>query len=367
MNWEVCERGIPKRRLARWNGVCYEGTMTRERLSVYFFAALFLFLLYQLCLILSPFFDPLLFAGVTVLIAYPFHRNARIFLKDRKNFAALLSTLMVVLIMGIPLFFFLRSAVQEVVRILPRTDDFLQGSWPLFEKLERFFASYGVDLQETLRSVAQGVSDFVVQSGRETLQNTFRFAVGMGVFIVATFFIFRDGAVFFMKFQEMIPMDSKDKKLIMERLSGTTLAVVRGVFITAAVQGIASGVGYEIAGATAPITLAFLTAIFACIPFLGPPVIWGPIALLLCLEERFGAGIFLAVWGVVIVGLVDNFLRPVLIGRGAKLPFLWLFFGLVGGLRLYGIKGLLIGPLLIAVMFTVAGIYRDKYLPKPVS
>ncbi|MBI4209606.1 MAG: AI-2E family transporter [Deltaproteobacteria bacterium] len=336
--------------------------MTREKLSVYFFVALFLFLLYQLLLILSPFVGGLLLAGVAVLIAYPLHRNVQIFLKDRKNLAALLSSAVVVLTIGIPLLFFLWNAIQEVARILPRTEDFLQGSWPLFKKLESFFIPYGMDLREMLRSVAQGVSDFVLESGKKTLQNTFQFVVNVGVFMMATFFLFRDGPTFLTKIQELIPMDPKDKKLIVERLSETTLAVVRGVFIAAAAQGVASGIGYWIAGATAPVTLAFLTALVACIPFVGPPVVWGPIALLLCLEERFAAGIFLVVWGGVVVGLVDNFLRPVLIGRGAKLPFLWLFFGLLGGVHLYGIKGLLMGPLLIVVMFTLVSIYRERYL-----
>lgn len=332
------------------------------KLSVYFFAAVFLFLLYQLFIILSPFFAPILLSVMVVLVFYPLHRLCQHLLKGRKTLAALISVTGVLIVIVGPLAFLGWTLTSEVAKIIPRAQEFVQGSWPLFEKIESFFLDYHIDLQAAFLNIAKGFSDFLVQAARKALQNTLFLFVHMGVFIVVTFFFFRDGDLFLRRFEELVPMETQNKRLIAERFSETVVSIIRTLFVIAIVQGIGMGIAFWILGVTAPVTLALITAILACIPFAGPPILWIPIAALLFMEEQYVHALILVGWGMIVVGSADNLLRPILIGRGSQLPFIWLFLGILGGLRVYGIAGILIGPLLVAIVFAFVRIYQEKYL-----
>ena len=130
--------------------------------------------------------------------------------------------------------------------------------------------------------------------------------------------------------------------------------------LTAASQGFLAGVGFALAGVPVPVFLGFTAAFAALVPPFGPTLVWLPVALYQLTQSK-AAGLFLLLWGALVVSTVDNFLRPMLIGSKAKLPFLLLFFGILGGLRTYGFLGLILGPLLIAMTLAFIQIYREEY------
>jgi predicted PurR-regulated permease PerM len=145
------------------------------------------------------------------------------------------------------------------------------------------------------------------------------------------------------------------------RVYQTITAVISGALLTAGAQGLLAMIGYLIAGVPLAVFFGVLTGISGMIPVVGAGLIWAPIAVFVFLEDP-SWGIFVAVWGFVLVSLADNFLKPVLIGSQARMPILLVFCAIIGGMNVYGVTGVIIGPILIAVLLAFITIYRDSYL-----
>ena len=156
-------------------------------------------------------------------------------------------------------------------------------------------------------------------------------------------------------------MDDKHKDRIATQLYLTITAVVRGMFLIAISKGTLAGIGFSIGQVPSPAVLGFVTMFLALIPFVGATVVWLPVSIYYLAQGSMGKGIFLLLWGALVVSLVDDFLRPILIGSRAKLPFLFLFFGILGGIKIYGPLGLFLGPLLVALVIAFIKIYREEY------
>ncbi len=161
-------------------------------------------------------------------------------------------------------------------------------------------------------------------------------------------------------------MENANKVLVLESLDRTLVAMVRGTIITAAAQGAMTGTGLAIFGAPFPILLGFTAAFLAVVPVLGATIVWIPSAIYLLLTDHALAALGLTVWGMTVVALIDNVLRPVVVGEQSKLPITLLILGVLGGVSLYGLVGGLIAPMVIACVFAFARIYRDQYfVPTP--
>jgi len=137
--------------------------------------------------------------------------------------------------------------------------------------------------------------------------------------------------------------------------------VVKGMLVTAVVQGLLAGAAYIALGVPFPVVLTALTIILAPIPFGGTALVWGPVVLYLLWAGTAGKALIMVVWGVGVVSMVDQFLKPWLIGQNVQIPILLLVLSVLGGLALYGILGLFVGPILVGLLMTAVQIYRDEY------
>jgi predicted PurR-regulated permease PerM len=154
-------------------------------------------------------------------------------------------------------------------------------------------------------------------------------------------------------------MRADHKEAIAARVYETFRAVTIGVFVTAAAQGFAATVGFWISDVRLPMLLGLATGMAS---LLGASfVITVPVALFVMSQSK-AWGIFLLIWGMVVVGMLDNFLKPILIGSKARMPFFLIFFSIICGLKLYGPMGFLLGPILVASFLTFVKIYREEYL-----
>jgi predicted PurR-regulated permease PerM len=160
----------------------------------------------------------------------------------------------------------------------------------------------------------------------------------------------------------LVPMEAENKALVMQGLDRTLVAMVRGTLVTAGAQGALVGIGLAMFGVPVPVLLGFAATFLAVVPFVGTALIWIPAAVYLAVNDDMAAAIGLALWGLIVVGLIDNFLRPIVVGSHARLPAMLLFIGVIGGLQVYGLVGGLISPLFIACVFAFARIYRERYL-----
>ncbi len=184
--------------------------------------------------------------------------------------------------------------------------------------------------------------------------------------IFVLFFMFRDGATMANHGQSLIPLRLQNKEQLSERIHETVKGLARGLFLTSLIQGALATVGYLIVGAEGAFLLGALTAAAGLFPVVGTLGVSIPAAIFFLLKGSYPKGLFLLFWGlIVVVGIVDTLVRPYLIGKKFKLPLFAWFFSLWGGVEVWGAKGIILGPLLVAIAPSLLDIYRQRYLRQP--
>jgi predicted PurR-regulated permease PerM len=216
-------------------------------------------------------------------------------------------------------------------------------------------------LEELVRSSAQIVSGFFVDQLSSLLKNTFLLVSTFLIILFTLWFLYKDGRRWLWFLYDLVPLDDAQKQKIVARLDITVRAVVKGVLLTAVVQGLLAGAAYAALGVPFAVVLTALTILLAPLPFGGTAFVWGPVALYFLMVGSMGKALVLLAWGVGVVSTVDQFLRPWLIGQGVQMPVLFLVFSILGGLALYGLIGLFVGPILTSILMTVISIYREEY------
>ena len=345
--------------------------LSRTHIFVAAFFIVFLLLLYQAARLLAPFSSALLWASIIALALHPLYTKILRLMNGRPNPAAGVMTLFTfVLVIG-PAVALFAALTSQVVELYHRASDFiLSGEWSrTWENLRTSaFGSVfshpslaGLDIRGlVIKGLGELSSDMAAQVGG-ALRNVVLLVFNFLIMLFSLFFFFRDGKTYYAKAMEIIPFTVEQKKSITRRFSDTFSAVINGLFLVALLQGLMTGIGFAIFGIPFPVLWGCLAAILALLPVGGTALVWLPAALYLVLTGATLNGILLAVWGVVLVSLPDNFLKPLLIGRKAKLPTFFLFIGILGGIKAYGIFGILFGPLVVTLVTSFVQIYREEY------
>ncbi|MCP5143738.1 MAG: AI-2E family transporter [Gammaproteobacteria bacterium] len=346
----------------------------------WFFFGVFAFLLYQLGLILSLFSDAIIWAGSLALVFFPLHKFVRARLRRGESVTAGVSTIAVLLLVLVPLLFIGWIVIKQSALLYPTVrgwvnqfrategislesylPQFLVEYWQRFnsliesnELLSRF------DLNAYLLDYADVASANIAEFGAAAATNILIGSVNLLLILLLMFFCFRDGEKFLQWVLDVVPMPAQHTKAIGMRIYDTVSAVIRGALATASVQGVLAMIGYLIADVPLAIFFGVLTGFAAMVPVVGAGLIWAPIGIFV-FTQHHGWGIFVLLWGFFLVSLVDNFLKPILIGTGARMPILLIFCGIIGGVNVYGFTGLMIGPILIACLLAFITIYRDYY------
>ncbi|HMU96224.1 MAG TPA: AI-2E family transporter [Elusimicrobiota bacterium] len=342
---------------------------------IFFFAA-FGFLLFQLFRLLSPFFDGIMVAITLALVFYPVHARFLKWTGGRRTPAAGLSVAALFLIVVIPTLIFLGMLGKQTAALYPWAQEQIQtlranpqeafinklpasvrSAW---ERTDKVLDNAGVDIQDVLLRNIEGLGHQLSATGAAVLKNLVFFIFQTFVMLFTLFFLFRDGARLLHQLVQLIPMESVHKEHILNRLNQTLTAVVRGMFITASVQGLLAGIGFAVAGVRFSVLLGFATAFMALVPLVGATAVWAPVCGYLILKGWMWPGILLLIWSAGVVSTIDNFLRPYLIGEKARLPIMLLFFGTLGGLKAYGPTGIFFGPVMVASVLAFAKIYGEQ-------
>lgn len=313
--------------------------------------------------ILRPFLAALVWAAVLAYVSWPGYRLVYRLCRQRATLAAALMTfLMIVGLIG-PISWLavlLQEQLSDAYRAVLSfgtaggitVPPFVREIPGLGEAIQRAIERYAADpllLRQSLIEWAQ-------QSRTELLSLVGNVGRNLGkllVTLVTMFFLYRHGDALVRQVSHIVSRffgRRLDRYFI--SAGAMTRAVVHGLLATALVQGAAAGLGYWAAGVPAPLLLGLLTTLIALIPF-GTPVVWGSIGVWLLFNGRVGAGLGLLAWGVLVVSTVDNFVRPMVISSATRLPFLLVMFGVLGGLAAFGLIGLFVGPVALAVATAV--------------
>lgn len=348
----------------------------RRRALTLGFAAVALAIFALLIAIYWQLAHAILWAATLAVLVYPLHRRLVRALRGRERLGAVISTVGALAVIFLPAVFVSLHLVSEARNLWPTLRDSMRPGE--IENLARGLENSrfrglahlllegdpsggAAALQGKLQDVALSVQDFLLEKLRTVTRNVPGAIIELGLTILAFFFFLMNGPAWARTLQRILPLEpSHAERLI--GIAGQTINVVfRGVLLTAAAQALAAGLGYWVAGAPVPVLLSVATFVAALIPVVGSAAVWVPTAIGLFVAGRQGAGIGLAVYGTFVVSLLDNFLRPFLIGREMKLPILWLFLAILGGLKLFGFLGIVLGPMVLALALALYRIYQEGW------
>ena len=344
------------------------------RESIVPFAALLVFFIFLSWIIVSPLGRPLLWSVVLSYFAYPLYKylHNNFFPGRLTNIAAGITTLTIVVFMAIPMLFFALFLIKEFLRVYETVmqSGVLSGSYteiiqklhnvPLLGKLlyNLDFVSGFPVFESIIGSSVNWITGFVRVLSREILGNAFKVFYLLAVVTVSSFFIVRDGHLIRQYVKDIMPLTESERENIIERSAKMLRAVVYGIVVTAAIQGSLGGLGWWFVGLAHPVLFGFFMFITGMIPFVGTPVIWVPGALSLFVGGDYTGGLILLGWGIGVVSMVDNFIRPVFISGESKIHMLVIFVGIFGGLLNWGFLGLFIGPLILSLGIFLLDLYR---------
>ena len=351
--------------------------MSRRQLFTVTFLLVFLLLLWELGLILRPFFSPILWAVILATATYPVYLRLLRRVRQYENVAAGIMTGGVLIIAVIPALYSMVLAGQQGVEAYEQASDWLKGGHlkdigvvlakvpgvgGLSQELVgRLIVTGSGQVEGSLMEGGKAVSTFLLSQGVDFARNALLLATDFLIMLFTLFFVFRDGPHAYATIFRAIPLEEGHKSKIFERLISTVKAVVRGTLLTAVAQGATAGVAYYLLGVPFAIFLGALSGLLSFLPIGGTAIVWVPVALSLLLSGAVAKGLILIGVGVGLVGLMDNLLQPLLVGRQAHLPVLPLFLASCGGLAYYGFLGLFLGPILLAVVLETFVIYQEEY------
>ncbi len=316
--------------------------------------------------ILQPFLTAVAWAAILVYVSWPLHLRLLARFGGRRFWSALVMTLLLALVLGATLLWLAMLlqreglvAVREVAALLRAGVELPEpiaripwfGPW-LQERLAELGgdrAAWGRQLAEWSEQWGERVGAQVVRLLGDLGLNALRFAVAL----LTAFFLYRDGDRLLAEARRgLLSLLGARVDGYLEAVGGTTRAVVYGLLLAALVQGAMAGLGYWVAGVAAPVFWGATTALVALIPF-GAPLIWGSIGVWLLARGDTAAGVGLLLWGALAVSWIDNLVRPWVISGVSKIPFLLVLFGVLGGLAAFGLIGLFVGPVILAILLAL--------------
>lgn len=314
-------------------------------------------------IVLQPFIIPLAWAMIIAYATWPIYLKLRIHLFRHPTLASLVMTLILATAFILPAIWFFSLLKNDVTLAYANLNQWLSqepyllhdilkripvaGSWlaGLFDQL--------TDDPETFRQRLIGWAQLGTKQAITVLGDVGVNAAKLGFTLLSLFFMYRDGPSLFSQAKRVLYRFLGDRiEHYMVSISTMTTAVVWGFIATVIAQGIVAGFGYWFTDVPAPVFWAAITTLVAMIPF-GTPFAWGGISIWLLLNDHLWQGIALLGWGTLVVSWVDNLVRPMVISSATQLPFLLIMFGVLGGLSAFGLVGLFLGPIILAVIMAI--------------
>jgi predicted PurR-regulated permease PerM len=332
--------------------------------AVLFYVALAVFL-YFVLLMVQPFFVPLGWAAVLVIVFHPIH--ARFEKRFGPTRAAALSTATVAVIVVAPLIIvttaFVREAVQSAADVQRAFEEgqlaWFERSWEWVQR--RAVGEPRFDLAATVVDLVKRIAAFLAAQAGNLLQNVAVFLFDLVIALFAAFFLFRDGDALMLAIRRTMPVDRPLRERFIRQTRELVSATVSSAGIVAGVQGLLGGVLFAALGIDAPVFWGVVMTFFCLLPF-GAWVVWLPASVLFVASGDWTRGLILAGFGVGVVSMVDNVLRPWLLSGRARMNGLLVLISLLGGMQVFGSLGLVLGPTLMA---TAIGILRTYMSTDP--
>ena len=327
-----------------------------------FVTAISLYLCWRM---LVPFLGVIAWATVLVILFYPVHKRL-VKRLNRPSLAALISCLLVVLIILVPIGLITIAVFNELANALQSIqagvnyllDPNSRVSGPVLNFVGRFVDISQLRSEEFLLERLKGVSGQIAGQTLGFLGGLAGVIVQMFFVIFTMYYFFRDGENISRTVRDTLPLEREQAESIMARTREVIDASVYGVITIAAIQGTLGGLAFWILGLRSALIWGVAMTFLSMVPMLGAFLVWVPAAIYLAVTGHWVKALMLAVWGTFVIGMIDNFLRPKLVGSRTRLHELLIFFSVLGGLSVFGVLGVVLGPVVLAITLALVEVYR---------
>lgn len=312
-------------------------------------------------LILWPLFGAILWSTVVAILFTPVYRRLSTALRSRRTLAALATVVIILVMVILPVTLIAASLVQEALDMYSRIQSKELNLGRHFQQvldalpewasnlLGRFHLTTLGAVQDRLSTALMKGGQFIAARALHTGQNAFNFIVSLFVMLYLLFFLLRDGDDLSRRIADAIPLRPAHKRALLDTLTVVIRATVKGNIVVAVLQGALGGLIFWIMGVHAPLLWAALMAVLSLLPAVGAALVWLPVAIYFLATDALWKGIVLVAYGVLVIGLVDNVVRPVLVRRDTKMPDYVVLIATLGGIVIFGLNGFVIGPIIAAV------------------
>ncbi len=335
---------------------------TRDRLLLAVLLGATVVAAYLVYRLLSPFLPALAWAFALSIIAFPVHRWVGKRIGHKATAAGITTAMVAVLILG-PILFVVQQVSSQAVQALQAFQE--NGSFSDWEQT--------VNENPSLRQVvdwsqqywnpadeAQRLLTTLTQSMTSWLKGTLWLAMQLLIMLLTLFFFLRDNDQVLRAVRGLVPLSNREATKVFHTVSDTIHATIFGTLTVAAVQGLMGSIIFFFLGIPAALLWGVIMGLLSIIPYLGAFVIWGPVAVFLALQGDWIRAIVLTAYGMTAIGLIDNLLYPMLVGRRMRLHTLVAFFSILGGVAAFGMSGMVLGPVIVAVSLALVDIWRQR-------
>jgi len=348
-----------------------QGVVNKTVLAVMVIAitALFLSMIHQ-------FFMAILLAGLFSAMARPIYRRFRVLFKGRRHLASATTMLLMIVVVLIPLLLLVGVIVGQAIDVGQAVTPWIKQNLEQPDKLTAYlqdlpFYEYlepyrGIILEKAGQLVGS-VSNWIVGGLSQATFGTANFLFMTFVFLYTIYFLQMDGGKLVKKILYYLPLNSDDESLMLDKFTSVTRAMLKGTLMIGILQGGLAGIAFAVAGIDNAVFWGTIMAVLSVIPSVGSALVWIPASIILIMQGEVTAGVGLLAFCGLIVGSLDNVLRPMLVGKDTKMHELMIFFGTLGGILMFGIAGILIGPVIASLFVTIwelYGIAFSDYLPE---
>ena len=322
--------------------------------------------------IISPFFGAVFWAMVLALMFMPVHRRLCALLRGRDTLAALGTLLFCMVIVVVPMIFVVGAMVDEATSFTQRlrTGEFNPRTY--FEQIQNALPGWSRDLLGRFglfnaQDVVDKLTAAVVQGGQALTtralaigQNTLMLLVNLGIMLYLLFFFLRDGRDLAQTIRRAVPMQRQHTDFLLSKFATVVRATVKGTVVVALVQGMLGGVAFAFLSIHGAVLWGVVMSVLSLLPAIGAALVWAPVAIYLIATGSMIEGLGLAAWGAGVMGMVDNLLRPILVGKETKLPDYLVLLSTIGGLSIFGVNGFLIGPAIAALFVATWALFSHE-------
>lgn len=350
-------------------GPADKADMSIQRTSFYVLLA---FVTIAFVWLLLPYYSAVFWAVILAIIFFPVHRRLERMLRGRSGIAALLTVLLCICLVILPAMVILGSLIQEGTSLYQRISSNeidlnayltrIQEAMPTF--VDNWLSSLRLggfaELRERISSGFMQAGQSIAGSVLSLGQNTLQFFISFGIMLYLLFFLFRDGAALGRTIRHAIPLRDDYTRQFVDKFAAVVRATVKGNIIIAMLQGTIGGIAFWALGIEAALLWGVVMTFSSMLPAIGAALVWVPAAIWLFLIGAWLKGLMLVLIGVLIIGLIDNLLRPPLVGKGTRMPDYVVLISTVGGISLFGINGFVIGPLIAALFIAAWSLFAEQ-------